>query len=243
MARLLGLILAISLAVAPATAAERVDLALVLAADVSRSVDSEEYALQKDGYARALVDPRVMNAIRGGPHRAIAVAYVEWSDVASQETVVDWSILSDEESIQVFSAAMRAAPRRFWDRTSISGAIDHSVRLLQAGPFLADRRIIDVSGDGINNSGRSITLARDEAVAQGITINGLVIINDRRFPGQPPLPPLDEYYIENVIGGQNAFVVVANSFEDVATAVLSKLIKEIASDSGPHQLARLADAP
>ena len=246
MVRLVGLILALILAVRPVGAAERVDLALILAVDVSRSIDSEEYDLQKQGYAQALVDPRVMNAIRSGPHRAIAIAYVEWSDVASQETVVDWSVLSDEESAQVFTAAVLAAPRRFWDRTSISGAIDHSVRLFRTGPFTADRHVIDVSGDGINNSGRSITQARDEAVAQGITINGLVIINSRRFPGQPPLPPLDEYYIENVIGGQNAFVIVANNFGDVATAVLSKLIKEIAggpANQPSHQLARLTDAP
>jgi hypothetical protein len=242
MMRLAWLILSSALAVLPAGAAERVDLALVLAVDVSRSIDSEEFDLQKRGYAMALTDPRIMNAVRSGPNRSIAVAYVEWSDVASQQTVVDWSVIADEESAQVFASTMLAAPRSFWDRTSISGAIDYSAKLFGTNRFVADRRVIDVSGDGVNNSGRPSALARDEAVSQGITINGLVIINDRRFPGQPPQPALDEFYMENVIGGLNAFVIVSNSFGDFATAVLSKLIKEIAG-APAHQLAGFADAP
>jgi len=216
----------------PACAAERVDLLLVLAADISRSVDAVKFQLQRSGYAAAFSNPRVIDAIRGGPSRRIAVTFVEWSGPLSQETVIDWTVIGDEETAHQFSDRIVEAPRAFADSTSISAGIDFAITRLDQAPYEAHRRVIDVSGDGDNNAGRNVAAARDEAIAKGVTINGLVILTEL-----PSLsysthtnPPggLANYYRGNVIGGLGAFVVVAENFNSFGNAIIKKLIREIA---------------
>src|SRR5271170_7866662 len=210
-----------------------VDIELVLAVDVSRSIDADEFELQRQGYARAIVNPTVLSAIQSGSIGAIAVTYVEWSGADQQRTVVDWALIHDQASAQDFSAAILAAPRSFAAYTSISGAIDYSVRLFESDRYEGSRQVIDISGDGSNNSGRPVWLARDAAIEGGITINGLAIVNDRPNPFSRPEPKLDDYYRENVVGGTGAFVVIAENFASFSSAVLSKLIQEFAEAAPP----------
>jgi hypothetical protein len=210
-------------AVASATAQTAVDLQLVLAVDASGSVDQIRFELQKRGYVAAFRHARVLEAIRSGPHQAIAVTMVQWTGPALQVQVAGWTFVGDEESAAAFAAAVELAPRQlFSGGTSISGAIDHAMTLFPGSPFRASRRVIDVSGDGSNNRGRSVTSARDEAVAAGVVINGLPILALE--------PDLDRYYRDNVIGGPGAFVIVAKDYETFADAILKKLIAEIASN-------------
>ncbi|HEX9809253.1 MAG TPA: DUF1194 domain-containing protein [Alphaproteobacteria bacterium] len=206
-----------------------VDLELVLAVDVSGSMDEVEAELQRQGYLRALVNPRVIRAIQSGPHRRIAVVYLEWAGMAWQKVVVDWTLVHDAVSAQAFASAIAEEPVITERRTSISSAIDFAVRLFERSPYKGTRRAIDISGDGPNNRGRSILAARAEAVARGITINGLPIVNDRPNPwGGPPPRNLDLYYQEFVIGGPGAFMMPATDMRNFGQAILAKLIREIA---------------
>jgi len=228
-------------ALAPvARAAEEVDLLLVLASDVSRSVDQAKFQLQREGYAAAINDKRVLEAITAGRTRRIAVAFVEWSGVTSQRVVIDWTLIDGADAAHKFSDQLIELPRSFAERTSISGGIDFSMGLLARAPYEAPRRTIDVSGDGTNNSGRDVTLARDEAIARGVTINGLVILSERPMPWNPehtnPPGGLAEYYRTNVVGGPSAFVVVAEDFNSFGQAIVKKLIAEIADISSPKRL-------
>ena len=233
--RLFGLFAAIGILFGSlaARAAEEVDLLLVLSSDVSRSVDAPKFKLQRDGYASAIINPRVIQAIRSGALGKIAVSFVEWSGVGAQKIVIDWTIISDEASARDFSAQVIEAPRAFADRTSISGGIDFAMAQLARAPFQSNRRTIDVSGDGTNNSGRDVADARDEALAKGVTINGLVILSERpmSWNADHTNPPggLDHYYRNNVIGGPGAFVMVAENFSSFGQAILNKLIAEIAT--------------
>jgi hypothetical protein len=223
-------LLAVFLSVAEARAAG-VDLELILAADVSRSIDDGEFELQRKGYAAALTDPRVLTAIRGRSGAAIGVCFIEWSGEEDQQVVIDWTEIRDEEDAGTVATAILAAPRSFMGRTSISAAIDFAMAHFAKSKWQANRHIIDVSGDGTNNSGRPVTEARDQAIASGITINGLAIINDRPNLGysahtQPP-GGLPLYYRQNVIGGPNAFLLVVQDFNSFADAMANKLAKEI----------------
>ena len=211
--------------------AAETDLEVILAADVSRSIDDAEFELQRKGYAAALSDPRVLTAIHGRTNSAIGVCFIEWSGEEDQQVVVDWTEIRDEEDAGTAAAAILAAPRSFMGRTSISAAIDFAMTRFAAAKWQAKRRIIDVSGDGTNNSGRAVTEARDQAISSGITINGLAIINDRPNLGysahtQPP-GGLPLYYRQNVIGGPNAFLIVVQDFNSFADAMANKLAKEI----------------
>ena len=211
--------------------AQNTDLLLVLAADVSRSIDEGEFELQRKGYAAALTDPRVLAAIRGGTTGTIAVCFVEWSGAGEQMVVADWTVIHDDEDADALAAAILAAPRSFVGRTSISGAIDFAMERFTAAKPHSNRRIIDISSDGTNNSGRPVTEARDQALAEGVTINGLAIINDRPNPGyafhtQPP-GGLPEWYRQNVIGGPGAFLRVVEDFRSFADAMTNKLVSEI----------------
>jgi hypothetical protein len=208
-----------------------VDLEVILAADVSRSIDDAEFDLQRKGYAAALTDPRVLAAIHGRPGAAIGVCFIEWSGDEDQQVVVDWTEIRDEEDAGSMAAAILAAPRSFMGRTSISAAIDFAMAHFARSKWQAGRRIIDISGDGTNNSGRAVTEARDQAISQGVTINGLAIINDKPNLGysahtQPP-GGLPLYYRQNVIGGTNAFLLVVQDFNSFADAMAQKLAKEI----------------
>jgi hypothetical protein len=223
--------------------AQNTDLLLVLAADVSRSIDEGEFELQRKGYAAALSDPRVLAAIRGGTNGTIAVCFVEWSGAGEQMVVADWIVIRDEEDAGSLSATILAAPRSFMGRTSISGAIDFAMERFAAAKPRSNRRIIDISGDGTNNSGRLVSEARDQALAEGVTINGLAIVNDKPNPGyafhtQPP-GGLPEWYRQNVIGGPGAFLRVVEDFRSFADAMTNKLVSEIVAVASPERRAAL----
>jgi len=211
---------------------EPVDLLLVLAADVSRSVDSQKFQLQREGYAAALADPRVINAIQSGRRGRIGALFLEWSGFGNQKVVIDWTVVDGPKAAQAFGDRLLESPRSFADRTSISGGIDAAVAQLARAPFEAQRRTIDVSGDGTNNAGRDVGLARDEALALGISINGLVILSDTPLPWNPehtnPPGGLTKYYRDNVIGGPGSFALEAKDFNSFGEAIVKKMIAEIA---------------
>lgn len=215
---------------ARAQAPEPVDLELVLAIDVSGSVDPEEAALQRDGYIKALTDPRVLLAISSGERKRIAVTYFEWASTHYQRLVVDWSVLSDQASAEAFVKTLAAAPISTERWTSISGAVDFAMGRFAVSPYRGSRRIIDISGDGRNNNGRPLSEARSDALERGVVINGLPIVNDRPTRwGTPPERDLDAYYRDFVIGGPGSFYIVAEGFDSFAAAIRSKLVREIAA--------------
>src|SRR6478736_3274238 len=229
-------ILAIAvLTASPLRAAEPVDLLLVLAADVSRSVDSQKFQLQREGDAGGVADPRVLDAVQSGRRGRIAVLFLEWSGFGNQKVVIDWTLIDGPKTAQAFGDRLLESPRSYADRTSISGGIDAAVAQLARAPFGAERRTIDVSGDGTNNAGRDVGQARDEALALGISINGLVILSETPLPWNPehtnPPGGLAKYYRDNVTGGPGSFVLEAKDFDSFGEAIVKKMIAEIA-DAG-----------
>lgn len=216
-----------------AVAAERVDLRLVLAIDVSRSISDDKFELERQGYAEALTDPKVLAAIRNGAEGRIAIAIVEWAGSGEQAVVADWALITDEASAAAVAKRLITTPRAFYGRTAIGSALDVARQLIGTSPYPGERSVIDVSGDGTSNQGRDIAAARDAAVAEGITINGIVILTDP--VGLPPYlvfhtnPPggLAAYYRDTVIGGPGAFVMTAESFETFGRSLVAKLIREI----------------
>lgn len=246
MRRVLGFCLLLVLAIAGAStarAAEKVDLLLVLAADVSRSVDAQKFQLQREGYAAAISDRRVLDAIRGGRNGRIGLTFIEWSGYGNQKIVIDWTIVDSTKAAQAFGDRLLESPRSFADRTSISGGIDAAVAQLARAPFVSDRQTIDVSGDGTNNAGRDVTLARDDALKLGININGLVILSEHPLPWNPehtnPPGGLAKYYQDNVTGGPGSFVMEAKDFNSFGDAIIKKMIAEIAQASPPGRQAAL----
>lgn len=239
--RLLLAVLTAVMFVSRAVAAEQVDLLLVLASDVSRSVDAAKFKLQRDGYVAAISNPRVIEAIKSGPHGRIAICFIEWSGVGAQKVVIDWMMIDGVKAAQDFASQLDEAQRSFADRTSISGGIDFAMAQLEHAPFQATRRTIDVSGDGTNNSGRDVTAARDEALAQSVTINGLVILSEQplSWNADHTNPPggLEAYYRNNVTGGPNSFVMVAENFNTFGQAILNKLVAEVAAADGAQRTA------
>ena len=235
--------LALTLASPAVRAAEPVDLLLVLAADVSRSVTEPKFKLQREGAAAAITHPEVVKAITSGPNRRIAVCFIEWATAGQQNVVIDWTVIDDGEAARSFGDKLVELPRSFAGSTSISHAIDFSVIQLERSPYKAERRVIDISGDGNNNSGRSVTDARDDALAKGVTINALVILTPlaESFRPEHTNPPggLEKYFQDNVIGGFGAFTVVAETHESFGRALTKKLIAEIAGLPYPQ----LAAAP
>jgi Protein of unknown function (DUF1194) len=241
--RTVAALIVLALLSVPAALAEPVDLLLVLSSDVSRSVDHPKFLLQREGYASAVSNTQVLDAIKSGPHGKIALCFVEWSGFGAQKVVIDWTVIDGAASARKFGDQLVELPRSFADRTSISGGIDFSVTQLARSPFDAPRRTIDVSGDGTNNAGREVRIARDEAVAKGIVINGLVILSERQMPwnAEHTNPPggLENYYRENVIGGPGAFVMVAENFQSFGRAIVRKMIAEIATlRIAPHIVMR-----
>ena len=207
---------------APPQARTDVSVALVLAVDTSGSVSMDRFELQKQGYATAFRNPQVLSAVRSLGTQSIAVTMFQWTGPLLHVVVADWALIKDEASADAFAGAIDAAPRRlFRGGTSISGAIDYARVLLAQSPYKGARQVIDISGDGSNNSGRPVTMARDEAVADGVGINGLPILTVE--------PGLDHYYHDNVIGGPGAFMIPAANYDNFADAILKKLINEIAA--------------
>ncbi len=238
---LTALILGLLLTAATARA-ETVDLQLVLATDVSISVDNEEFRLQRDGYAAAITSPAVLEAIRGGPHHAIAICFIEWSGATSQQVVIDWMVIRDGEVAKVFADALRAAPRSFAGATAIGAGIDLAMKQFARSGVDSPRRVIDVSGDGDNNSGRPVEYSRDDAIAAKVTINGLAIVNEHPAAGfighVQPVGGIGNYYRTRVAGGPGSFVIEIDSFAGFAEAMTRKLVAEIAATEGAVDLAR-----
>lgn len=228
-----GLLAAPTLFARAARAAEPVDVLLALAVDVSLSISEPRFELERRGYAEAFGDPRVLRAIAEGQNGRIAVALFDWAGPAEQAVAVDWMVIADADDARIFAARLQAAQRPFYGRTAIGSALRFSAELIARAPFRAERRIIDVSGDGTSNAGASIADARDAAVAAGITVNGIVILTDP--DGLPmflkdhtnPTGGLAAYYRETVIGGEGAFVMTATSFETFGRALIAKLVREI----------------
>jgi hypothetical protein len=233
-----GLVLSL-LQMMPANArggATEVDVELVLAVDISYSMDTEEQRLQRQGYIEALRSEQFLNALKSGPRGRIAIVYMQWASETDQDTLIDWSLIDGPESASAFAAKLAAAPYRRAQRTSISGAIDGAMKLLEGNGFNSPRQVIDVSGDGPNNSGRPVTQARDEAVARGITINGLPLVGIRSFVSPADIQELDIYFEDCVIGGFDAFMIPIRDARAFIEATRTKLVREIASlpQERPH---------
>ncbi len=203
-----------------------VDLELVLAIDASSSVDHREFNLQIKGYEEAFLDPVVLSAIQGGDIGGIAATLLIWAGDGDVRTIARWTLIENEESAALFVAGFRNAPRYLLrDGTSLSSVIDHAAVMFSGNGFDGDRKLIDISGDGTNNIGRPPAEARDRALAAGITINGLTILNE--------FADLDIYFAEHVVGGPGAFIITARNFDVFSAAILNKLASEIAGTPGP----------
>ena len=209
---------------------EPVDVELVLAVDVSLSMSPEELEIQRAGYAAALTDPTVVKAILEGVHAKIALTYVEWAGDATQRVLVPWQVIASEEDAKRFAGQITATPSRSARRTSISAALSYAAGLFENSGFSGMKRVIDVSGDGPNNQGGPVDRARDEVIAQGVTINGLPLMtNGGGFAGMFDVVNLDEYYENCVIGGPGAFVISVNDWSQFPEAVRRKLVMELAA--------------
>ncbi len=206
-----------------------VDVELVLAVDISYSMDMDELALQRDGYARALTSSEFLNALKQGIHGKIAVTYFEWAGAHEQKVVVPWRIIEGPESAGSVANEIAQAPLRRAARTSISAALLFGMQLFETSGQRGIRRVIDISGDGANNNGPLVTIARDEVVSRGITINGLPVMLKRPSYSTMDIEQLDEYYEDCVIGGPAAFVVPVKDREKFVEAIRTKLVQEIAS--------------
>lgn len=205
----------------PVKAQGKVDLELILMADGSGSVDDEEFTLQRIGYARALRDPRVIDAIRSGPLGRIALSYVEWSGPELHVPIVPWTMIRTKQDIASVAGILESHPRELYGGgTAIGDAILYGVQALKGNAFDGRRRVIDISGDGPDRNGLPAYLGRDKAVAEGVTVNGLPILQGYL--------DLAEFFRDNVIGGPGAFSIPARRFADVETAIRIKLIREIA---------------
>lgn len=216
-----------------------VDIALVLAVDISNSMDPDEQTLQREGFVEAFRSPLVHQVIRTGMLGRIAVSYVEWAGSNNQQVIVPWTELEGAEDAIAFAEQLSRAPIRRAPRTSISGAIDFGVRLLQERQGDATRQVIDISGDGANNQGRKVTDARDEAVAKGLIINGLPLLLKRRTASAFDVANIVEYYRDCVIGGFGSFMMPVKDRSHFAEAIRTKIIREIA---GREPAARLVPA-
>jgi len=233
----LGLLVWASVPIAdPAEAADgkvEVDVELFLAVDVSRSMTPRELEIQRRGYAEALVSKPVVDAIMSGLLGRVAITYVEWAGQNSQRVVVDWTVISDRASAQAFASKLTAHFQDSLRRTSISGALDYGARSIEANNFTANRRVIDVSGDGPNNHGRPVLAARAEVLARGIVINGLPLMTREGMGSMWHLEDLDDYYRHCVIGGPGAFVVPVLKWSNFPEAVRRKLVLELAGWPAP----------
>lgn len=210
-----------------ARAQTQVDLQLVLAVDVSRSIDEVEAELQRRGYIEALTNERVVDAILSGENRRIAVCYTEWAGAHFQTVVIDWTVIDSTGAAQRFAEKLAEAPRTSQSWTAVGAALAHAGQRFENAPFLAKRRVIDVSGDGRTNDGPPAEIVRDKLVSQGIVINGLPVMMNRSNFGRPPDLTLDKYYEESVIGGPGSFLIVADNFGQFGRAVRTKLVREI----------------
>jgi len=212
-----------------AAATTDVDVELVIAVDVSYSMDPDEQALQREGYIVGLTSPEFLNALQQGAHGRIAVTYFEWAGATDQRIVVPWRLIDGPAAAKAFTDAIAAAPYRRAYRTSISGALHFAQPLFETSGFRGLRRVIDVSGDGVNNQGDLVAIVRDTVLERGITINGLPILLKRPSPATMDIEDLDIYYEDCVIGGPGAFVIPIRERDQFREATRTKLVQEIAS--------------
>lgn len=239
-----GALIALALFVAPgAGAAERVDIELVLAVDVSLSMSPGELEIQRHGYAAALTHDTVLQAIADGAYGRVAITYVEWAGTTMQRVVVPWAVIANRNDADLFVAQMSARPPNSARRTSISAALEFAGDLFAESGFESMKRVIDVSGDGPNNQGGPVDVIRDRLAAQGITINGLPLMTTGGFTSAFDVPHLDRYYADCVIGGPGAFTVPVNDWTQFPEAVRRKLVMELAGVGSPIRAAEEAMHP
>jgi hypothetical protein len=226
----------------PAAAETPVDLELVLAVDVSGSMDADEHALQRQGYVAAFLHAEVIGAVRSGPFGRIAVTYVEWAGPGAQAVVLPWALIDDAGGAAAFAAALSEAPLARIRGTSISGALRFAAPLFDGNGFEGTRRVIDVSGDGPNNAGAPVVPARDAALARGITVNGLPIALKAAGAWSLAGPDLAAYYRDCVTGGPGSFVLPVTEPDQLAEAIRQKLVLEIAGLPPPRPIPVVATA-
>jgi hypothetical protein len=239
---LFGLVLALAAAPASGQATGRglpVDLSLVIAVDVSRSMDDEEFRLQRNGYVEAIRHPDFVKAVISGGYRRIALTYVEWSGRLYQKVVVPWRLIDGADAAEGFAEALQEQPPMIGRGTSISAAIVFGGELLDASGYLATRRVIDISGDGPNNYGPAVTQTRDRAIESGVVINGLPIL----IRPSPIVPDIVRYYADCVIGGPGSFVLPVHRADEFAEAIRRKLVLEVAGRQRAGIIPARADAP
>ncbi|HLK81170.1 MAG TPA: DUF1194 domain-containing protein [Xanthobacteraceae bacterium] len=228
----------------PAAAATDVDVQLVIAVDVSYSMDPDEQALQREGYILGLTSPEFLNALQQGVHGKIAATYFEWAGATDQKIVVPWRLIDGPAAAKAFTDEIAAAPYRRAYRTSISGALHFAWPLFENSGFRGLRRVIDVSGDGVNNQGDVVTVVRDAVLERGITINGLPILLKPPSFATMDIEDLDIYYEDCVIGGPGAFVIAIRKRDQFRDATRTKLVQEIASrETAPRIIPAAADKP
>ena len=240
--RICGSVLALLLWGSPVPAAQQqVDLKLVLATDVSGSIDSDEFRIEREGTAEAFTDPDVIKAIESGSLGRIAVAMFDFSSPEYDKIVIDWKIIHDRASAVAFAEMVRDTPRTPGRRTSVSSALELGSLLIESSEndIMATRKVIDVSGDGPNNDGNPMTEAHDKTIAQGITVNGLPVMDDQ---ANGYFPDLDKYYAACVAGGKGSFVVVVHNYKDYSAAMRHKLILEISQNESQIRQAK-SDLP
>ncbi len=230
---IVGSLAALASATTARAAGTPVDVELVMAVDVSRSIDEVEADLQRRGYIEAMSDGRVLDAILSGENKSIAICYVEWAGTHYQETVIDWMLIDSARAAHRFSDKLSEAPRTSQSWTAVGAALAYSAKCFEGAPFTSKRRIIDISGDGRTNDGPPAEMVRDKLVAEGFVINGLPVMMNRNNYGRPADATLDKYYEESVVGGPGSFMVVAANFDDFGRAVRSKLIREISGRETP----------
>jgi hypothetical protein len=218
-----------------------VDIELVIAVDVSYSMDLDELAVQREGYAQAIVSKEFLQALKAGPNRKLAVTYFEWSASSDQKIIIPWRLIDGPEAADAVAAEIMKTPVRRGSRTSISGAINFAMPLFDENPYRGLRRVIDISGDGPNNNGVPVTGARAAALEKGITINGLPIMVKEPSNSTTDIDDLDLYYEDCVIGGPGSFVVAIKDREKFKEAIRTKLILEVADRTPEHRMVPVAE--
>lgn len=218
-----------------ARAQTEVDLELVLAVDISNSMDSEEQRLQREGYVQALRDPSITKAIQGGLRGRIAVTYMEWAGPQIQTVVIPWRLIEDQASAAAFATELMEKPYRRFSMTSISSALQFASTLFGTSEFRGSRRVVDVSGDGVNNSGVALEPVRQDLLKSGVTINGLpILIRPTTTWSRFDAPNLDLYYANCVIGGPGSFMIPITTLDEFTTATRRKLLLEISQNGQPR---------
>jgi hypothetical protein len=218
-----------------------VDVELILAVDVSYSMDMDELAIQREGYAQAIVSKEFLQALKSGPNGKISITYFEWAASSDQKVIIPWRLIDGPETADAVSSEIMKTPVRRASRTSISGAIYFAMPLFDEDPYHGLRRVIDISGDGPNNDGAPVTGARDEALSKGIVINGLPIMVKEPSYSTMDIDNLDWYYKDCVTGGPGSFVVPIRDREKFKEAIRTKLLMEVAGKQPERSVVRAAD--